>query len=107
MRQPPEDLPEIIRGICDTCGEVATDAGDITLYLDNGHFVYQVTCPQCHQTSSSVASVNEANFLRLHGVRLINLDSPITEEEVASFAEQIEATLNVVEALKGDSHDVA
>ncbi len=82
-----------IKTTCDLCGDVELGPDDLALELDptGKTGVYRFSCPECDVLQRRPANARVVSVLLATGVRydIIPAD-PITEDEIAAFAQALE-----------------
>ena len=90
------ELPNMttIRTTCSTCGDVELTTADVALEISSGAHGgrYRFDCPFCGTTQRRPATQRVVSVLLATGVSydIVATASEITEEEIASFANDLD-----------------
>lgn len=83
-----------IRTTCHRCGDVELTTADLRLELgaESGVGNYRFDCPFCGAVQRRPANQRVVSILMATGVayEILAIDGPITEEEIASFANALD-----------------
>ncbi len=89
-----ENTMTTIRTTCGRCGDVELTPNDLSLELspNSGTGSYLFDCPFCGEVERRPASQRVVSILLATGVvyEVVDANSPITEDEIATFSEMIE-----------------